>query len=233
MASRETYKRNQVEWALWQLFAGGRFGKAPPSKVFRTRIKRLLDLDRETEEYDESDWDHYRYAFLETPPEGQGVDASFTAFDVFCLAIALDLLDSGYKQSEILFLLRHIRQDLEKEQARIQKHPPVLFHRIHAKDRPKSPTYEARGELWADDRVFMLLSKVEMKEVYPDTVKGRGKKRPFIFAPIFCDGIESLKKALHKMNVQRRKMLVMELAEMTVKLDEELKQAPLVKRGRK
>ena len=41
------YKRGQIEWALWRSFRplGSRDDGPPP--IFKTRIKRLLDLDRE------------------------------------------------------------------------------------------------------------------------------------------------------------------------------------------
>ena len=42
----ESFRRNQLEWALWQLFAGNTPAEDPP-KVFRNRIKRLLDIDRD------------------------------------------------------------------------------------------------------------------------------------------------------------------------------------------
>jgi hypothetical protein len=45
-AADPTYKRSQVEWALWGLFAqqpAADPNDIPP--VFRTRIKRLIELD--------------------------------------------------------------------------------------------------------------------------------------------------------------------------------------------
>ena len=41
-----TYRRGQVEWALWRMSTIGRPAPAEPSPVFRNRIKRLLEIDR-------------------------------------------------------------------------------------------------------------------------------------------------------------------------------------------
>src|SRR5215210_6499323 len=49
-----------------------------------------------------------RYAFYDAPPEGIGSDTEYSAFRVFCLAIGLDLLDAGFSQLEVAFLIRHI-----------------------------------------------------------------------------------------------------------------------------
>ena len=42
----QTFKRGQVEWALWQLFAANSPSPARPPQAFLTRIKRLWELDR-------------------------------------------------------------------------------------------------------------------------------------------------------------------------------------------
>ena len=101
MTSTEFFKRGQVEDALWQRFAMRTRIKPKISKKFQTRIKRLLDLDRQETALNSSTRSSARYAFLDTTPEGRGTDVSFTPFNVFCLALGLDLLDVGLKQSEI------------------------------------------------------------------------------------------------------------------------------------
>ena len=45
--SNVTYRRGQVEWALWRAFTLARSSGEGPPPIFRTRIKRLLDLDRD------------------------------------------------------------------------------------------------------------------------------------------------------------------------------------------
>ena len=99
-----TYKRGQVEWALWRAFTLARSpGDGPPS-IFRTRVKRLLDLDRE---FDTSEMEvppTCAFAFVEPSDGGSGFETQYAPFDVFCLAIGLDLLDVGFKQGEIVLV---------------------------------------------------------------------------------------------------------------------------------
>jgi hypothetical protein len=224
----QTYRRGQVEWALWRLFALTRFSpEAAVPAVFRTRIKRLLELDRETTlQLDQNDVP-VKHAFLNTRPEGTGTDAQYTPFDAFMLAVGLDLLDAGFKQSEVVFLLRCVRPELSKEFSRILRSPPVARMRLPAGDRPGCPSYEENGRRYADCRVFVIIEKLDLKEAFPGA-----SKDPVIFAPEYCRGIENLHKRLHRMNHQRRKALVLEIAHAAALVTEFLATAPLVKRGR-
>src|SRR5438309_8314445 len=106
----ETFKRGQVEWAIWRFFTLMRLASDDPPQVFLTRIKRLLETDRQDKVPAGNDYQPpARYAFSSAESEGQGIDAVFTSFDAFCLALALDLADFGFKPSEIVFLLRYLR----------------------------------------------------------------------------------------------------------------------------
>jgi hypothetical protein len=42
----ERYKRGQVEWALWQSVDTSNNSGTEPPTVFKTRVKRLPELDR-------------------------------------------------------------------------------------------------------------------------------------------------------------------------------------------
>lgn len=225
----DTFKRGQVEWALWRFFSSRRMD-AP--KVFRTRVKRLLELDRERDLSEQSEVPHAESAFFDDLPEGQGVDTRYTPFNTFCLALGLDLLDAGFKQSEVLFLLRHIRGDLEREFAWIMKCPPSPRQKTPAEERPRCPSFEERGRRWADCRVFAVIEKVELTEIYSGEEDSNGS-RPIIMQPVFCHGIEALQKELARMNFDYRKALVMEIAEMATMVADHLSKAPVVKRGRK
>ena len=44
--SQNTYKRGQVEWALWKYLSSQSKSSEKPPVKFETRIKRLLELDR-------------------------------------------------------------------------------------------------------------------------------------------------------------------------------------------
>ena len=227
------YRRGQIEWALWRFFSVGRADPGTAPVLFLTRIKRLLELDRTSEYPSDSEAPTSRYCFSDVAPEGHGVDVPYTPFNAFVLGLGLDLLDVGFKQSEIVFLLRHIRRDLEREFTKILSNPPSPRQRMAAVDHPECPTYEEDGHSWADCRVFMIVTKVEVTEVFPASTRRSFRNKPLIHAPRFCRGIVALRNELHHMNFRYRKALVLELAEMAVQILGHLDDAPDVKRGRK
>ncbi len=226
MNNTETYKRGQVEWSLYRFAIFLRDAGDKPPKAFLTRIKRLLEIDRADRE------EGGKFAFIEDAPQGQGVDVVFTAFDAFCLALALDLLDAGFKQSEVVFLMRHIRQDLREEYDWIMLNPPPARQRVAAKHATDRPSYEEGGRRWVDYRVFAVIQKVEMKEVFPVLNEPRYSGKPIILEPVFCHGIEALQAELNRKADSFRKAMVVEIANAAALVTSLLKDAPLTKRGR-
>jgi hypothetical protein len=233
MSNADSYKRGQVAWAIWQFFLQGRQAGPKPPKVFLTRIKRLLELDRGENLGEKTESPYARFAFADAAPEGKGTDVDFRPFNAFCLAVALDLLDTGFKQSEIVFLLRHIRDDLETWFERILLSPPSQHLRIRPQDRPEAPTLlDAGGREYADCRVFVVINKIEIKEIIQ--VPG-GKKLPsgpLILEPVYCRGIEALRNELHRMGADKRKAMIIEISHAAADISRILRRAPVMKRGR-
>jgi hypothetical protein len=233
-----TFKRGQVEWAIWRLFTLLKATPPDPPPVFLTRIKRLLEADRQHKVPAGQDYEPpARFAFSSEESEGQGIDAAFTPFDAFCLALALDLVDFGFKPSEIVFLLRYLRPELEDQfDAIIREPPPPLRQRQSAKARPNLPSYTSKGTRYADGRVFWVIQKVELKEIYSPVTRRNPKASPPLFLnPRFCRGLEALSAELGEMNHEQvgyRKALVLEIAYLAKELTGLLSVAPLTRRGR-
>ena len=230
--SEETFGRGQVEWALWCSFARARFNTGDVPQVFRTRIKRLLDIDRDLDLTGAEAPPKTEYAFA-APPAAEGAEAEYRAVDAFCLAIALDLLDSGFKQSEIVFLMRYLRPELEGRFPALLE-PPSLINRqrYRAEAYPDLPSYEHRGRRYADRRLFVVLQKVELTEVSPASARGR-PTGPVILAPVFCEGASALSTELHEtMPNRRRAVTVLELAATAQAVQAWLAAAPVIRRGR-
>lgn len=225
--NRTNYKRGQVESALWQLFAANRPSPRRPPQAFLTRMKRLWEIDRQMGAKAPG------FAFFDEPPVGRGYEVGFSPFNCFSLAIGMDLLDAGYKQAEVVTLLRHIRPRLAERFAEIQKNPPAPFDHRPAKVRPGCPTYQVDGDSYADCRVYMLLEKVELTEVHLLGRRKKGKAQAIQIEPVFCAGIAALTEEFHTLSGDRRKLLVVEIAEMAELLGQFLEQAPVTKRGRK
>ena len=229
----QTFKRSQVEWALWKFFSGDQWRDQQPPGVFRTRIKRLLELDKDMGQAEQTTGATNPFAFSSVPPEGRGVEIPFSSVDTLCIAFALDLLDAGFNQAEIVFLMRHIRSKLEKQHSRIMRNPPSPRQKISATEYSNEPSYIYRSIKIIDRRVFVLIGKVELTEVFSrPAAKGRNHK-PIVYEPRFCSGIEALRNQLHRMSFNNRKVFVLEMAEMAVMLANFLRDAPLIKRGRK
>lgn len=230
--SDKTYGRGQIEWALWCSFAGVRAGQSDVSQVFRTRIKRLLDIDRNLEVSEQDVLPDSDFAFA-APPRTDGSEAEYRPVDVFCLGVALDLLDIGFKQSEVVFLMRYLRKAFERSFPRLLKRPSLLdAHQHPAEDYPGYPTYEDRGVKYADGRVFMILNKVELTEILPGNGWGQ-KDKPVILAPKFCEGITALGTGLHEtLPIHRRAVTVVELTAIAQTVQKWLPEAPIIRRGR-
>lgn len=204
------YKRNQVEWSCWRVNTLGRDEDIP--NVFLTRIKRLLDLDRQP-----LDGNATAMAFSSSNlPIGKGSEATFSDFDVFCICLGLDLLDLGFKQSEVVFFLRHTRKDIHEIYDQITK-----TRNVNGRD---------RYGINKDNAVFMVIRKIELKELFPLIPKDY--KDPVISPPVFCFGSDELMaKTLATAN-HYRKFIVIELAKIAALLNDFLPQAPVRTRGR-
>lgn len=232
MVGSDTYKRNQLEWALWRLFRPEPSTLDKPPAVFRNRIKRLLEIDRDVERFEESEVPARRFAFFDEEPQGRGNEARFSAFNAFTLALALDLLDSGFKQAEIVFLLRHTLDHLEDAYRIIQRNPPAPPDRILASDRPNAPSRVENGIKIADCCVFMILEKIELTETTPGPRKRSRANMPIMIEPKIFRGIGELTAELEQMGHDFRKVFVLELADLAIMVGEGLVKAPLVPRGR-
>lgn len=232
----KTYKKGQVEWALWRAFRPTGSRDDGPVPVFRTRIKRLLDLDREPIVDGQESGSASEYAFVATPDGGKGAEAAYEPVDAFCLGLALDLLDVGFKQSEVVFLMRHLRSELDDWFPRLMKRPSLVDRQdVIAKQHPRLPKIK-RGAKAAvvDARVFLLLGRIELTEVLSGIASDQRKKQPAVFPqPVYCEGIVELGNVLDElMPHHRRTVIILELAKLAHAVSDFLAVAPAVPRGR-
>ena len=222
----DTYKRSQVEDSLWAVF---RIGAAPQRvrPAFRSRIKKLLDLDRREQEGGVE----LPLVFNDARAEGQGQDVPFTSFHAFMLGLGLELWNSGLKQSTVIFFLRHSRETLEQQHARIIG-ARIAPYQVMAPI-PGWPTRVLNDVTVADTSVYMLVDWIDFAETTgPDTAAGGGRLQPLIFVPRFCHGTAALVKTVGDLSPQRRTHLVVELSELAAMLDRHLKTTPARRRGR-
>jgi hypothetical protein len=234
--SNVTYRRGQVEWALWRAFTLARSPGDGPPPIFKTRIKRLLDLDRDLDVSGFGAAPPSAFAFVEPSEGGSGTEAEYAAFDAFCLALALDLLDVGFKQGEIVYLMRHLRETLEDWYPDLLSRPSLIERQRHlAKHHLKLPRLERGGGKapLADARVFLILNRIEMTEVLAPA-QPRGKaSQPVFLEPEVCEGITKLTARLDDlMPLHRRTVITLEITAVAQAVRTFLDAAPLVPRGR-
>jgi hypothetical protein len=210
--SNPTFKRGQVEWAIWASYTQQRGAAEDPPPAFHTRLKRLLEADRDRESPPEGE---ESYAFASAEVEGTGTDAAFRAYDAFSLALALELLGAGFKPSEIISLLRKARPSLERRFNAILKTSPLPQLRAKPEDWPALPTYRDGGKEFADGRAFMVLPTVELDEVLPLFYPKARRTESAFPDPKFCRGIDELTAELNQMRHRSwayRKAFVTEIA---------------------
>jgi hypothetical protein len=176
---------------------------------------------------------------------------SQTFSDAFELAVALTCQDTGLKQSEVAFFMRHSRPALRACYERIMESPPSPGMQILGRDRPNSPTCmvvqapdpkglgdPSRSNV-ADTSCFMSFRYVEIREAWSNLKfkssdwGGKGE-HPFFFVPKFHYGLVELAKemdwiaAAYQDNIR----IVIELSNLAVIVTESLKRAPEIRRGR-
>jgi hypothetical protein len=222
LADIKVYTRGQMEWALWrQLNHVGHDPIRPAPRVFGNRIKKLLDLDKASG----------GKVFSSGPAgwsPGSGVAVEYHRFGVFLMWLGLTLLDAGFKQSDVLFLLSHIKAPLRDEPYEyILKNPPSPGQMMFHSDRPNCPPHPVRQN-HADCSVFLMIRKIELRECW-----NWAKDDPFIFGPRFCYGLTDLQKQMDRLNSEYPSTMVIELAEAITTLNGILENSPRIMRGRK
>jgi hypothetical protein len=176
-----SYKRNQVEEAIARI-AVSNYEK-PPSEL-RSRIKRLLELDRSMgRKLRSNDPQQANFAFFSEEAPGTGADISFSEYDAFALLNGLRVMGHGWPQGFAVAIMRRLRPALERQHARIlRQDPDKLFDQeaIRAAARP--------GDIAVTntDPVFLTLASKEqlapgegLTPPYSAVCRGQGKVGEF------------------------------------------------------
>lgn len=113
----QKFKRNQVEEAISALVDPS---ARAPSALLRTKLKRLLDADRDFDKRRRSTpAQRGKYAFFSHKRRGSGVEVQFSEYEAFALYMALCFLESGWPQTTAVSILRQARPQLERKHAEI------------------------------------------------------------------------------------------------------------------
>ena len=176
------FKKGQVVKAIWRAFT---LRDEPVPAAFSAKIKKLAELGVPLTDAERVG--------------GPGADNSYTPYQAFELGAALKLIDAGFKQGEVAFVIKHIRSDLRRAYSDILDSPPAIRERLATEDRPKSPpclvvahgTTELADPIRryiADTSYWLTFRSLE----FPQILDPRLKKRTLHLVPQFHRGLEAL-----------------------------------------
>jgi hypothetical protein len=211
-----SYKRNQIEEAIARTFDPN--CQEPPSEL-RTRIKRLLELDRSIGRKRRSkDAEEANFAFFSDEAPGTGADILFSEYEAFALLNALRIMEHGWPQGFAVSIMRRVRPDLEKEHARILCQDPVKLFDLQAIRASARP-----GDIAVDntDPVFLTLASKTLRS--PDD-----EQTPPLCA--VCHGSEKVGE--FSRDVVASTLTMLEIATIVHRLHDQLMQTEPRRRGR-
>jgi hypothetical protein len=113
------YKRNQVQEAVRRVLEADLAGARDQDQI-RSRLKRLLDVDRELgRETGSGDPERATFAFYSEDGRGKGAENDFSEYEAYALFLAYQMMQHGWTQGFVVAQLRRIRPTLEKQHRRI------------------------------------------------------------------------------------------------------------------
>lgn len=231
--------RHAVTFRHWGADSDNLVSRIPA--VFKSRIKKMLNLDRIPGMTPWEDMDD-RWAFYDDPGKGTGREDRFSTSHVFLMGIALGLLDIGLKQSEVIFFLKHMRSTLQGAFDQIHKRagaiPPVSDT---GRNRRFAKHYPVAKPVWlgpdkmpqADFTAWMLVRRAENREAYPGFQQKIGRREiPLFMEPSIIFGLEEVKSEVFSHLNQYPHAVMVELADLALTVPRYLSEAPAVSRGR-
>ena len=243
------WRRNQMEAALWRYAVTARNWGADSDRlastippVFRSRIKKLLNMDRIPGLTPWGQEDEKIWAFYDEPGEGTGSEDRFSTLHAFLLGIGRDLVNEGLKQSEVVFFLRHLREKLEAAFEQIHRRPgakaPVSGsgrqrHRFEDNGSSEPIRLKPGRPPLTDSTAWIVIRRHESKEAYPRFEElAQGRDIPFFMEPEFYFGLEAVKERVFEHLPAFRHLLLVEIADLALTLPKYLAEARAVRRGR-
>jgi hypothetical protein len=211
-----SYKRNQIEEAIASIFTPN--CERPPSEL-RSRIKRLLDLDRSIgRKLRSNDAEEANFGFFSEEAPGTGAVVSFSEYDAFALLNGLRIMGHRWPQRFAVSIMRRVRPDLEREHARIlRQSPEKLFDQQKIRGRAQP------GDIAVDntDPVFLTIASIEHHA--PDEAQT---------APLsaVCRGLEQVSE--FSRDVGASSVTMFEVATLAHRLHQELMKTEPRRRGR-
>lgn len=194
------FTRGQMELAIWRMPAAN--GRSKPPAAFRTKVKYLLELDR-----NEPLEGPFKWAFFDAPTAGSGEHILFSVFDTVMMFIALGLLGFGFQRNQVVAYLRRRRPRLRKRLA------ALLTQSLDEAQGAPSAKRKANAE---PERLLLAIHDLRN----PDASMPKD------------DGVYSAEEAADAMLANFTYFAVMDITDITRRLPSSLLSAPAFVRGR-
>ena len=209
--SEQRYPRAMVEAAIMSCMTSdgetSEEAKEKAYRVFKNRIKNLLNIDREKKDEDLTVEMAFPWAFHDYEGQGHGNAVEFSERNAFMLLIGIEFLDAGYKQREVVRLLQLIRNELTSH-----------FDRILADSRFNNPSFdpdEDSVDISArdpDSLYYMAIRRVELSALSAEDAKVRASAIEAI-RPAFRIGVSEMQRLLMSEVKRYRLATILELSE--------------------
>lgn len=230
MNSKDTYKFSQVVWAIWRaLIVHTSTAHQEPVTRFRSRIKQLLEIDRDKTRIPEIEF----LAFSSKPPVNSGTEVRYSIIDTLLIGIAVQLLNVGLKQFDAVYFVKHMKTDFlvpELENI-LDDLPHVGGVPRQAPDGYDGPIFDQDGVTVIDDRKLLVIPKHEIVERFSRWDSSKGV--PLIAIPTICDGLNAMARLLDReLGYQYTNAIILEIGQFSAHVVKFLERAPEFKRGR-
>jgi hypothetical protein len=211
-----SYKRNQIEEAITRIIAP-HCAKLPSE--LRTRIKRLLELDRSMGRKVRSNVaEEAHFAFFTERGPGTGAVVSFSEYEASALLNALRIMEHHWPQSFAVSIMRRVRPDLEREHARIlRQSPEELF------DQEAIRANAGAGDIAVSNTDPVFITIASQVHRAPDY----GQSPPF---SAVCRGVAKVSE--FSRNVDASSVTLLEVVTLVHRLHHELQKTEPRRRGR-
>jgi len=154
------YKRNQVEWAIWQTLDRGQLASDDVPASLRNTLRRLIDVDRKlsTNTRAREEW-QYRFAFVEGAPQGRGGENQYRLEETLALWLSVQCLAVGLPQTEVLQSIRALKPTLDAAVERILPRAKTrITAAVMARQGADARALRRRELLAADELVYVVTS---------------------------------------------------------------------------
>ena len=225
----QKYKRNQMEQGVWRALTYWQdersFAPMLPTSI-TIKIKKLLELDAQSKADGAED-----HAFFMQSSSGLGNERKFSLMDCFCIAVSLQFFDLGFKQSHIVFLLQHLRLDLEEVFYKLSLYPMPLRIVQSTKKYPELPRFTKNDIEYVDSNVFLVFNRVELPDMYGYKVDNQDT--PLAMNHKFYFGVNELQEHFKRITIAHLNTVCLELARLAKCVQHFVPLVEPAKRGRK